>query len=507
MATNIERQEDSRANNETPQPEHQAGFECEFVKPPSGETQTECPVCLLVIREPHQVTCCGYSFCRTCIHQIKTNQSPCPSCKEEFTDYSDKRLKRTLYAFKVHCTHQKDGCEWTGELGQLDEHLNTNPEPGKQFDGCQLTQLFCAHCGEKKCRQEMEEHQNEHCTKRPISCEYCTVYKSHHDNVIHNHWPVCGSFPVQCPNDCGSTLQRQNLDRHVTEECPLTTISCDFVGCPVKLPRKDMSEHLRENLLTHISLLAASHTKQQATIAELVDENEMLKSKNENLEHNYHSEITILKDKIKKLENMVSSHTQEQAEGAQHPPPQETPPPHTSTRTPPPQRQAPPPQRQIPPPHTLIPVGPPTLVMSHIEQHKVEGDHWYSTPVYTHSPGYKICLKVEILPWGRSESVHNVQVSIHFMRGEFDDRLTWPFKGDICIQLVDQVKGQSHKKETVKYTDEEDNTSSRVVQGEVARYGKQAFTILIYNRDHDTSRYLKNDTLVFQIYSVKLNYT
>ncbi len=37
------------------------GFDCEFLDPPPDILQTECPVCLQIIREPHQVTCCGKS--------------------------------------------------------------------------------------------------------------------------------------------------------------------------------------------------------------------------------------------------------------------------------------------------------------------------------------------------------------------------------------------------------------------------------------------------------------
>ena len=37
---------------------------------------------------------------------------------------------------KVHCTHKKNGCEWEGELDELDGHLNANPtQPHKRLNG------------------------------------------------------------------------------------------------------------------------------------------------------------------------------------------------------------------------------------------------------------------------------------------------------------------------------------------------------------------------------------
>ncbi len=106
------------------------GFDCEFVEPPPERyVQSECPVCLHLIREPHQVTCCGKKFCKSCIEHVQENNSRCPTCKAQVFKFCfpDKGHKLLLYGLKVRCSHQKDGCEWTGELRQLDEHLNTDP--------------------------------------------------------------------------------------------------------------------------------------------------------------------------------------------------------------------------------------------------------------------------------------------------------------------------------------------------------------------------------------------
>ena len=58
------------------------GFDCEFVECPQ-ETDAYCPICLLVLREPHQVTCCGKSYCRSCIERIELLKNQCPTCNEQ----------------------------------------------------------------------------------------------------------------------------------------------------------------------------------------------------------------------------------------------------------------------------------------------------------------------------------------------------------------------------------------------------------------------------------------
>ena len=56
-----------------------AGFECEFVEPPPTVLQTECPVCLHILREPYQAICCGNSFCRECFETAQErSESSCP---------------------------------------------------------------------------------------------------------------------------------------------------------------------------------------------------------------------------------------------------------------------------------------------------------------------------------------------------------------------------------------------------------------------------------------------
>ena len=108
------------------------GYDCKFVKPPPSAFQTECPVCHLVLCDPHQTKCCGTNFCQSCIQQVEANNKPCPNCRNNnFEVFEDKRLKRSLNQLHVFCTHSKHGCTWSGELGELEHHLITVEHSGE----------------------------------------------------------------------------------------------------------------------------------------------------------------------------------------------------------------------------------------------------------------------------------------------------------------------------------------------------------------------------------------
>lgn len=249
------------------------GFVCEFVDQPQKAFQTECPVCLLVLRDPYQVTCCGYSFCKTCIDHIMAECQLCPTCQEDISDtFPNKGLRRSLYEFRVYCTNKKEGCEWIGELGQLDLHLNLNPSPTKLLEGCQLAEVPCSHCSEVMSRCEVCAHQSEQCPKRPFKCEHCADYESTFEDVMDCHLLVCDYCPVPCPNECGTTPERQSLQKHQDSECPNTLIQCEFsyAGCDVILPRSKIASHLTDSIVQHLSLLATWGRK-------LEEENKALK--------------------------------------------------------------------------------------------------------------------------------------------------------------------------------------------------------------------------------------
>ena len=72
-------------------------YDCDLVEPPPETIQADCPVCLLILKEPCLINCCGHKFCRECIEQVKKDDKPCPLCgKQDFTFMQERSLERIL---------------------------------------------------------------------------------------------------------------------------------------------------------------------------------------------------------------------------------------------------------------------------------------------------------------------------------------------------------------------------------------------------------------------------
>ena len=148
--------------------------------------------------------------------------------------------------------------------------------------------------------------------------------------------------------------------------------------------------------------------------------------------------------------------------------------------------------------------------MSKYSKHKRDDDDWYSPPFYTGPGGYKMCLMVNANGYGAGAGTH-VSVFVNLMRGEHDDKLTWPFCGAITIQLLNQHRDQDHVENIVDFADENaaaDNISGQVTSGEGARYSWGYRTFISHAKLESTARtkqYLKNNRLKFRVNKVVLH--
>ena len=118
-----------------------------------------------------------------------------------------------------------------------------------------------------------------------------------------------------------------------------------------------------------------------------------------------------------------------------------------------------------------------------------------------------MCLKVNANGYGDGAGTH-VSVFVNPMRGEHDDKLTWPFRGDITVQLVNQYSDEDHVENIVHFTDEKgaaDNISGWVTSGGRAKssWGYRMFILHTkLESTADTMQYLKNDCIKFRVNNV-----
>ena len=150
------------------------GYDHDFVDAPPKSL--ECPVCLLTLRDPHVISCCGNEFCQLCIQRVQRDGKPCPLCNEpNFTTLLHKKLVREVNALVVRCPQKELGCDWEGVLGQLEQHLN----PGlSSSSGCGYVMVECSYqCGAHLQRQMVREHEMEVCPKRPIEMQVASMMR------------------------------------------------------------------------------------------------------------------------------------------------------------------------------------------------------------------------------------------------------------------------------------------------------------------------------------------
>ena len=136
---------------------------------------------------------------------------------------------------------------------------------------------------------------------------------------------------------------------------------------------------------------------------------------------------------------------------------------------------------------------PANLTMAGFEHHKQNDDHWVSQPFYTHSQGYKMCLRVTANGQGSGKGTH-ITVAVYLMKGEFDDQLEWPFKGDITIQLLNQQGDPGHFTRTIYQAIAERSeaaTGEKFISAWCIRQFKSHSEIV--------PKYLKDDSITFHI--------
>ena len=138
----------------------------------------------------------------------------------------------------------------------------------------------------------------------------------------------------------------------------------------------------------------------------------------------------------------------------------------------------------------------------------IKKDQMLEVPFYTHDSGYKMHLWVFPNGYGKKEKGKYMSVFTCLVKGENDDKLEWPLRGSITVQLLDQSGKGNHLERTFHYcnTKPYDNT----YYGRVTHSGRsegvwpdQPFLSCeaLFGRSCD---YLRNDCLKFRISECKV---
>ena len=206
-----------------------------------------CNICTDVFKDPQLITCCGEKYCHSCLTTWfgKPGSKHCPYCRSEKPNgmpwfVSEKGMKREIESFKVFCSNQKKGCNWTGELRNLAQHDQSE-------SGCGYREVDCPNkCNTPVLRKDLPNHIQQDCPMRLIQCSYCL--NTYLKKDLAEHLQECTHYPIECPNGCGEIglIRRdENLHRAV---CKFEVIACENAekGCEVELQRRSMKSHQKE---------------------------------------------------------------------------------------------------------------------------------------------------------------------------------------------------------------------------------------------------------------------
>jgi hypothetical protein len=84
------------------------------------------------------------------------------------------------------------------------------------------------------------------CPGHELPCEYCGIF--YRRELHRRHQDVtCLKCPIKCPNTnlgCGSTVPRDEMQRHTEECCAYREVPCAF--CPDNVVLSNMTDHLKQ---------------------------------------------------------------------------------------------------------------------------------------------------------------------------------------------------------------------------------------------------------------------
>ena len=276
-------------------------YDWDFVDPPPNEYF--CGQCREVFKKPMIIECCGGIFCSSCIEKRYGNLYRCPDCKKEnIVAILDKRMWNKILELDVKCPFNNHGCPWTGELKSRAVHL---------AEYCNYVEAKCKFgCGEKLEIRELTEHLEYFCPNRPVICPHCSE-RGKHEFINGKHKDLCLEFPVDCPNKCESSdIKRRELETHLLE-CQLEVVECEYTyaGCGIKMQRKDLSEHLQQNMPLHMAFM----TKFLATELEKRDQllQKVIDDKDKQLQQLAERHIQELKEKDEMIAQLMKEKTEE----------------------------------------------------------------------------------------------------------------------------------------------------------------------------------------------------
>ena len=537
-----ERQQQAEKNETT---------EFEFVDPlPPDWT---CSLCLDVLKEP-TLTSCGHHFCRQCIDRVIARDHVCPLCKDHgFQTLLDKATSRKINALQLYCKLKSRGCQWVGELGGLEAHLDV-----KKGD-CEFVEVECDFsdfgCTSRMFRKALPEHREENVHKHLVlmavmgsrtgggeserriqeqRAELIQQQLQKKDEEVRQQLQEKDKEVKEAQDELvklkeemlqkddqmkGQVIQLkeetqdqlQLKDKEMKQGLARLENALQARNKEIQQQLQDRDKQIKEvqgqlqqedqEMKQGLARLDEQLREKDRQVKEAQDELVKLKEevlqKDEQLKHRV-TELqqemqTQLQQGLAKLENEIQAKNKEMQQQLQD----------RDKQIKEVQDQLQQKTKQIervcdPETESLErrvrePCPPFEFTMTEFSKHKANNTEWRSPPFYSHRGGYKLCLAV----YANGHDGHTGRYLNSFfftMQGEYDGALTWPRRLDTTVELFNQSTGKWVVMPSIF------NNSERKKPTSPCEMANRRYFI----HHIGLAPYVKNDCLQFRIASVKL---
>ena len=374
--------------------------------------------------------------------------------------------KREIQQLQVRCANTERNCQWTGTVSILDDHIAS----------CKFALVPCPNkCEEHKgagemllIRKHLDQHLKTKCPKRSYECPHCGE-KGTFASITEEHDQVCEKKMVACSNKgsgCSLSMERGKVKEHVSNDCEYTEVACVYesLGCEVRMLRKDKATHENKAREKHMDLsmvnvkLMSIEQKTLTATVKLSEEKHRALKNSITLKDEQHQTLTeehikfstkneALTMRLSKLSDKhVSLSRKHETLSKKH---------KTLSKK----------HETLSKKHETLLVQHRILsdtVNSHEEQHKVQtrkqkftfklshytskkekNEIFLSTPFYTYSGGYKMCIRVDANGNDVGKDSH-ISIFTTILAGSYDNELRWPFLGTVTYELLNQLEDNNH---------------------------------------------------------------
>ena len=485
--------------------EASGGYECSLVQPDGRPN--DCSICLLLLRAPHLVSCCGAHFCGVCISKVLSRPRPaCPLCQAAgFKTMLNVGLEREIRQLMVYCPRRSAGCQWAGRVSALEPHSE---------DDCEYVQVGCRwNCGARVTRRDLQEHEATTCLSRPW-------YVGIEDKNVRRLADRVESLSAE------NASLRQSLAEVVAK---VSTLESERECLRRDLDEmRTQREHISEvkSAVTELKqgsgLLRAeveqlkSHQREMAELQHRMTElHTFVKSLDQRLSSRLESVSTRLNDVSQRGEDSASRLDSLQRELGVFDGKQETVDSDSGEQA----SINPSPTEGVssasPVPNAFQAIvctsessylTPFVFVVDQCKRRRRSNADYYSLPFLSHEEGYRLCVRVLLNGMGSGRGTH-VSVYVYLMRGKNDGGLVWPFRGNIQIHLLNQISEGNNHEQSIDFSESaHPSVASRVTVGERSVRG-QGFAQFVSHLDlkFDSVRnrqFLRNDCLRFRVAAV-----